>query len=319
MSVRYTLVESNTTDIPGAAAATFNRGFNIPGGAVDEIIMRVTTANTTGAILADFGNVISSLRLVLNGTTVFDFRSGYSDASNNAASQFGYFLNSLGAGRAVEVPSDTAKEAYFRIPVGRNIPAGVSRLEYTLAYSATAAAVASGTCQFWIRYNSAMQTTTTVSAATSFTHSASEEQVVVRLPQGVPGTVAGLTIQNDSAADEITGVRVVSQSDFSLDVDMFRAFNGDLYNGILYADDDVSLTAQQYAVSCAGGLFLPLFGLSMDDDIRLQVNSSAATTRTYTPVITAPINGAAESQGVQTQPVVTNVATSVLDATTEQA
>ena len=70
MSVRYTLVESNTTDIPGAAAATFNRGFNIPGGAVDEIIMRVTTANTTGAILADFGNVISSLRLVLNGTTV---------------------------------------------------------------------------------------------------------------------------------------------------------------------------------------------------------------------------------------------------------
>ena len=164
-----------------------------------------------------------------------------------------------------------------------------------------------------------MQTTTTVSAATSFTHSASEEQVVVRLPQGVPGTVAGLMIQNDSAADEITGVRVVSQSDFSLDMDMFRAFNGDLYNGIVYADDDVSTTAQQYAVSCAGGLFLPLFGLSMDDDIRLQVNSSAATTRTYTPVITAPINGAAESQGVQTQPVVTNVATSVLDATTEQA
>ena len=162
-----------------------------------------------------------------------------------------------------------------------------------------------------------MQTTTTVSAATSFTHSASEEQVVVRLPQGVPGTVAGLMIQNDSAADEITGVRVVSQSDFSLDVDMFRAFNGDLYNGIVFSDDDVSVTAQQYAVSCAGGLFLPLFGLSMDDDIRLQVNSSAATTRTYTPVITAPINGAAESQGRQTTPVVTNTSTAVLDATTE--
>ena len=317
MAVRYTLVESNTTDIPGAAAATFNRGFNIPGGAVDEIIMRVTTTNTTQAILADFGNVISSLRLVLNGTTVFDFRSGYSSASNNAASQFGYFLNSLGAGRAVEVPGDTTKEAYFRIPVGRNIPAGVSRLEYTLSYAATAAAVASGTCQFWIRYNSAMQTTTTVSAATSFTHSASEEQVVVRLPQGVPGTVAGLMIQNDSADDQMTGIRVVSQSDFSLDMDMFRAFNGDLYNGIVYADDDVSVTAQQYAVSCAGGLFLPLFGLSMDDDIRLQVNSSAATTRTYTPVITAPINGAAESQGRQTQAVVTNTASAVLDATTE--
>jgi hypothetical protein len=317
MTVRFTLVESNTTDIPGAAAATFNRGFNIPGGAVDEIIMRVTTTNTTNAILADFGNIIQSLRLVLNGSTVFDFRSGYSSAANNAASQFGYFLNSLGSGRAVEVPGDLTKEAYFRIPIGRNIPAGVSRLEYTLSYSATAAAVASGTCQFWIRYNNNMTTTTTVSAATSFTHSASEEQVVVRLPQGVPGTVAGLMIQNDSAADEITGVRVVSQSDFSLDVDMFRAFNGDLYNGIVYADDDVSATAQQYAVQCAGGLFLPLFGLSMDDDIRLQVNSSAATTRTYTPVIVAPINGAAESQGRQTQPVITNTSQAVLAATTE--
>ena len=317
MTVRFTLVESNTTDIPGAAAATFNRGFNIPGGAVDEIIMRVTTTNTTNAILADFGNIIQSLRLVLNGSTVFDFRSGYSSAANNAASQFGYFLNSLGSGRAVEVPGDLTKEAYFRIPIGRNIPAGVSRLEYTLSYSATAAAVASGTCQFWIRYNNNMTTTTTVSAATSFTHSASEEQVVVRLPQGVPGTVAGLMIQNDSAADEITGVRVVSQSDFSLDVDMFRAFNGDLYNGIVYADDDVSATAQQYAVQCAGGLFLPLFGLSMDDDIRLQVNSSAATTRTYTPVIVASVNGQSESQGTQTQPVITNTSQAVLAATTE--
>jgi len=317
MAVRFTLVESNTTDIPGAAAATFNRGFNIPGGAVDEIIMRVTTTNTTNAILADFGNIIQSLRLVLNGSTVFDFRSGYSSAANNAASQFGYFLNSLGSGRAVEVPGDLTKEAYFRIPIGRNVSAGVSRLEYALSYSATAAAVASGTCQFWIRYNDNMTTTTTVSAATSFTHSASEEQVVVRLPQGVPGTVAGLMIQNSSADDEITGIRVVSQSDFSLDVAMFRAFNGDLYNGIVYADDDVSATAQQYAVQCAGGLFLPLFGLSMDDDIRLQVNSSAATTRTYTPVIVASINGAAESQGRQTQPVITNTNTAVLAATTE--
>ena len=68
-----------------------------------------------------------------------------------------------------------------------------------------------------------------------------------------------------------------------------------------------------------GGLFIPLFGLEMDSDIRLQVNSSAATTRTYTPVITAPVNGAGEFVGTQTQAVVTNTATSVLDGTTESA
>ncbi len=42
MSLRYTLVETNSTDVPGAAGATYNRGFNVPGGAVDEIIIRRT-------------------------------------------------------------------------------------------------------------------------------------------------------------------------------------------------------------------------------------------------------------------------------------
>jgi len=320
MGIRYTLVESNTTDIPSnSGALTYNRGFNIPGGAVDEIILKVDLTTSASSVLADLSNAVSSLRLILNGETVFDFRSGYADTSNNAAGLFGYFLNSMGAGRFVEKPSDTAKEAYFRIPVGRNIPSGVSRMEYTLTWAATQTAVSSGTVQWWIRYNPAMQTTTTVAASTSFTHSASEEQVVVRLPAGVPGTVAGLMVQNDSAADEVTGIRIVSQSDFSIDPDMWRAFNGDMYNGILYADDDASTTQQTYAVQVAGGLFIPLFGLSMSDDIRLQVNSSASTTRTYTPVITAPINGAAAAQPVQTQAVTTNVARSVLDATTEQS
>lgn len=317
MAVRYSLVESNTTDLPGVAGATYNRGFNIPGGAVDEIILRVTTVNTTGAIVADFSNILQSLRLVINGTTVHDFRSGYAGGANDAPGLYGYFLNSLGEGRFQEIPSDLTKEAYFRIPVGRNIPAGVSRLEYTLQYAATAAAVASGTVQWWIRYNPAMQTTTTVSAATSYTHAIAEEQVVVRLPQGVPGVVSGLLIQNDTAADEMTGIRVVSQSDFSISPGQWQAFNGDLYNGILYADDGASVTQQTYAIQVGGGLFLPLFGLSMEADIVLQVNSTAATTRTYTPVIVSGITGKSESQGIQTQRVTTNLASSVLAATTE--
>ena len=41
MAIRYTLVETNSTDVPGAAGATYNRGFNVPGGAVSEIIVRI--------------------------------------------------------------------------------------------------------------------------------------------------------------------------------------------------------------------------------------------------------------------------------------
>jgi len=313
MGVSYVLVESNTIDIPSnSGALTFNRGFNVPAGMCDEVILRVTIACTTGAILADFGNVMSACRLIFNGATTTDFRSGYASASNNAASQANYLLNSLGDSRMVEVPSDTAKEVYFRWPVGRQLPSGISRLETQVQWAATAAAVASGTVEWWIRYNDNTEVTTTVAAATSFSHAIANENVTVRLPQGLAGTVAGVLIQNDSAADQLNGVQVMSQSNFSIDPQMWRAFNSDLSNGIVYADDDVSLTAQQYAITCAGGLWLPLFGLSMEDDLRLIVDSSAVTTRTYTPVITSSISGKTEPQGTQTTPLVSNVAANIV-------
>ena len=71
MAVRYTLVNTSTTDAPSNAAATYNAGFNIPGGAVDEIIVRVSqTLNAAGDIAADWPNVVSSMRFILNGITV---------------------------------------------------------------------------------------------------------------------------------------------------------------------------------------------------------------------------------------------------------
>jgi len=314
MGILYSQVYSDTTSIPSnSGALTFNNAFNLPGGMVEEVILRVTTANTTNAILADFGNILTACRIILNGSTVTDFRSGYSSSTNNAASQVNTFLNSLGEGRMVEVPGDTTKEAYFRWPVGRNCPAGISRIETEVTWAATNAAVASGTCQWWIRYNDAAPVTTSIVASTSFNHAASEETVVVRVPSGLPGTLAGVFVQNDSALDQLNGIRVISQSDYSLSPGQIRAFNGDLWNGVMYADDDVSTTAQQYAVSCAGGMMLPLFGLTTQDDLRLIVNSSAVTTRTYTPILTSPISGKVEPQGKQTESLIASPATAILD------
>ena len=314
MGILYSQVYSDTTSIPSnSGALTFNNAFNLPGGMVEEVILRVTTANTTNAVLADFGNILTACRIILNGNTVTDFRSGYSSSTNNAASQANAFLNSLGEGRMVEVPGDTAKEAYFRWPVGRQMPAGISRIETEVTWAATNAAVASGTCQWWIRYNNAAPVTSTIVASTSFNHAASEETVVVRVPSGVPGTLAGVFVQNDTAADQLNGIRTISQSDYSLSPGQIRAFNGDLSNGIMYADDDVSTTAQQVAVSCDGGMMLPLFGLTTNDDLRLIVNSSAVTTRTYTPVLTRPISGKAEPQGTQTEALIASPATAILD------
>ena len=319
--VRYTLADSDAVNVPIAAtAATFNKGFNVPGGAVDELIIRFTlTGVTAGDIDADFPNLINQLRVIINGETTFDFVAAYSGATQNSPSTLGYLLNSLGPGRSVEMnSSQTAKEAWLRIPIGKNIAPGISRIEYTIAYNALANAATSGTIQWWIRYNDAMQTSVNVGAATTATYANTTQQIVVRVPQNVPGTLAGVLIQNDATTDtDLTDYRVVSQSEFAMDVDQWRMLNGDAFNGVLYADDD-ALNSLTFAQECSGSVFLPLYQLALSDDLRMQVTATTAGTLSATPVITSPIAGKAAPAQVQTEPVPTNVAKSVLEASGAQ-
>jgi len=306
MAVTYSKFREDSTTFPTNSAATFTFGENIPAGPLEAIILRFNATIATGGILADFPNAISSLRLTLNGEVIHDFRQAVSGGSVNTPSFYGYFINSIG-GRSYERPSDTAKEAYMVIPVGRQVVQNVGRIEAVISFAATAAASSAGGLQMWGRYNDATQTMTTVVPSTSFVHSAAIEQVVVRIPQNVPGAVAGIMVQNDSAADQLgsQGIRLMAQSQFGLDADFIRLFNGDLANGIMYADDDLSTTAQNYAFEVAGGLFIPAYNL-VGGDVVLQVDSSEATTRTYTPVLVAAFN-AKEGKGVrQTAAVVGN-------------
>lgn len=319
MALRYTLVETNDTDVPGAAAVNANRGFNIPGGSVDEIIMKCSfRQNAVGDVDGDTSNLLNQLRLVLNGETVFDYTALVSSAGVATPGTFGYFLNSLGQGRSLDVPAgnlaDTKdREFYARIPIGRVVPPGVSRLEYSLGWTASAGATTNKEIQFWIRYNDAMQTTTTVANATSFTYTATTQQVVARLPQNVSGKIAGILIQtNNGTADEIDSIRLTSQSDFSMDVDMWRNLNGDLHNGILAYVPGTD-GSQSYFTECIGQYFIPTYLLDMRDDLRMTVTANAGGTLSVTPVIVAPVSGKPKPEQVQTQAVPTNVGTAVLD------
>jgi len=320
--VRYTLVDTSSTNVPVVAAATHNAGFNIPGGAVDEVIVRMTfTLNAAGDISADTSNIIDSFRLILNGETVWDYQASISDNANNAAGTFGYLLNSLGPGRSVDVNTGTTARIYqFRVPVGRNIAPGISRLEYSLGYAALTGAGGAPTTastEFWIRYNPAMQTTTTLGAATTATYTATTQQVVARVPQNVPGTLAGVLIQTDQdAADEITDIRVVSQSDFAMDIDMWRMLNGDL-SGIFFMDP-ATANGLQMGQALLGQIFIPLYQLSLADDLRMQVTANAGGTLSITPVLTSPIAGKPAPAQVQTEAVPTNIAKSVLAASGAQ-
>ena len=327
MSVRYTLVETNTTDVPGAAGATFNRGYNCPGGAVDEIIIRIRgTMNAVGDLAADLGSVVSALRIVLNGETFYDFRSNFSSNATTGASANSVFLNAMGAGRSQELNSSTTvRDYYMRIPVGRNIPAGISRLEYTIQYSALGGAFTGASIDWWIRYNPAMQNTVTIGAATSFISSGAAggvtEQVVCRVPQNVPGVLAGIMVQGGSAADTMTSLRVISQSDYSIDTTMWRMLGGDLRNGILYAQPAAAVAngLLTFSQQSLGLVFIPLFNLSLQDDLRLQLTTVASETFTFTPVIVSSITGQPQPGAVQTQSVPTSVSKAILAVSDAQA
>ena len=315
MAVRYSLVNSDST-FPTNAASTANAGYNIAGGSIESIIFRFEGTVTSGDMGGDFPMAISQLRIVLNGESFYNYQAGYT-MNQDAPSQLGYFLNSMSDDRfSSEVIGDTAKDAFVRVPVGRQAPPGVSRLETTIATAALGNA-ATGTLETWIVYNDAAETSTYVGNPTSLTASGTgQEEVVVRLPSNVPGVVAGILVQNDRATDaDITGFRIVSQSDWNMDTPYWRFLNGDMQNGVQFASDDLDANAQTYRQSIAATYFLPTLGLSREDDVRLQITTAAARTITFTPVLVSGFNAQEGGQPRQTQRVPTNTSRAILDTT----
>ena len=321
MGIRYTLVNTETgtgaqSGFPTNAAQTTNEGMNIPGGSLESIIFRLTgTLNAAGDVDQDLPGAISALRVILNGETFFDYRSGYNDpGADTTASQLGYFLNSLGENLSSEVvASTTVKEAYIRIPCGIVAPAGISRLEYTLSTTALAGASTGTGVEVWCVYNDNMQTRTTVPPATSFNASGTgQQEVVVRVPSNVPGLIAGVLVQNDRDQDDFSEIRVISQSDYSLETNYWRYLNSDLYNGVEYGSSGSQL-ALNFAQLSPGTIFVPLFGLARGDDIRLQVTTTAARTLLFNPVLVAAANAKEAQMPGQTQAVKTNTLSAVLD------
>ena len=319
MAIRYTLIHQDATTLPTLAAQNLSNGVNLPGGMIDEIIVRIVGTVTAADILADFQNVLSQARFIINGVNVFDWRAGYGSAVQNTPSQLGYMLNSMGSQRSTEVMGATAKEAFIRIPVGMQVGSnGVSRMEFTLGYYAlaTTSMVGSANAAFeiYVRYNDNVSSQTTIGAATTFTATATQQQVVVNMPANAPGALAAVYIQNDSAAEDIDSIRLVSQSDYSLSAGMWRALNGDL-GGIKYADNNNTATAGialSETQAVGGSYFLPTFNLSLDTDLFLQITCNAATTLSFTPIVVSPINGAGAPDQRQLQAVPVNVSASIL-------
>ncbi len=324
MTVKWTKIyETSTTGkMPTSTANTWSEGINAGGGLVEFVQLRysLTFDTATPVPNAEISNLVDNMRIVLNGEVIFDFNAGATYiGATGGCSQFNYLMNHIG-GRVVEDPSvadEKIRTGYFNIPIGRNTPQGVNRYEIIVSWSAAAQAISSGSMSYWLRYNDGAQKTTTVVPATSFTHANAIEQVVVRVPQNVPkgSVVTALAIFNDEESDEYgtSGIRINALSDFGIPISMYRNNNGDTRNGIMWnkgssSADDV----QSYATRLSGAIVIPTLGLT-GGDIVCTVDSSAATTRRYVPVMTAPVGGKANEPVRQTQAVKGNTAAATLD------
>ena len=318
MSVSFAQIEqtTDTGDFPTTTANTYTVGINSQGGSVEYLVCRFDITFGENPASGSFTNLFSAVRVVINGEVVHDFRAGFAAQDNDGPGAYGYFLNSIG-GRSYELPEGTTtREGYIGIPIGRVLPAGVNRIELIVEFAPTAegATPSSGSMSWWFKFNTGFKTQTTIVPSTSFTHAQAIEQVVVRVPQNVPGVVSGILVQNDSAADELgnQGIRIQALGNYGFEPSLWRWLNGDLLNGIM--SKGASNTSQMFTTELKGQLFLPCFGLT-GGDIVLQVDSSEATTRTYTPVITQAVGTREVPDVRQTQQPTSSTAGYILAST----
>lgn len=315
MAVQYYLHDTSTAAVPNdSAASTFNIGYNAVSGPLDQIILRQDLTVTAGAH-TDVSSYVRACRIIIDGEVCFDFRAGF---QSTTVGSFAWTLNSVG-GRAYSMPTDatsTAIESYWAIPIGKNLGGNgtVPRVEITLEYFTATLTIASGSLQFWHRYNDQATSSVRLLSPQSYNHSANSlEQVNLKTSPQVAGVIDAIVVQNDTQADEIgsQGIRLMSQSQFAMPIDFHRFVNGDLGNGIMY-DSGANADHQRFAVELAGGLIIPTFGLVTDGDLTLFVDSSATTTRTYHLLKIAPFGAGTKGVEKQTASTKTNVQEKVL-------
>ena len=323
MPVTYYQFEQNTTDIPGAAATTYTRGFNAVQGTLQSLLIRMQLTCDSSAFRSDASTLFRQLRVIVNGEVYFDY-NGVSDQTDLAAPQpgtLGYLINSMG-GRAYQMP--TAADAatvdyYLELPMGAVLSGetSVPRFEITTQFNAAGnwiddgagGVVSSGSITYWGIYNNATQVQTRTLSSTSYAHAANTiENVVVKvgnIEQQFPGaTVAGILVQTPatSATPPVAqdnygsqGLRPLVTSQFGLPVDLHRWANGDINNEMMSylptVAGQANVTSQLPFVSTLGCLFIPLYNAAGGDIVIAVDNGANAVTRTYTPVITFGIGG----------------------------
>ena len=124
---------------------------------------------------------------------------------------------------------------------------------------------------------------------------------------------------NSEAADNLgtQGIRVHLLGAFGLEPSLLRYLNSDLSNGLQYAADGVSLTAQQYDIAVDGSIFIPCY-LAKGGDIQLEVDFAVAgQSYTFQPIMVGSLGGKRGETTRSTASQSSNTAKSILGRTAE--
>jgi len=330
MGVTYYQLNKSTTSIPSTTGTTsYVDGFYGVSGTLEYLIMEIDlTLSGTRDITTDMSALISQMKIVIDGDIVHDWISASApEAGSIIAGRYGYFVNAIG-GRSLTVPhanTHGSAKAFIAIPVGY-VLGGNPRFELSVDFYdanlvlGASAVIDSGSVTWWARFNTNTQRSTRVISATSqvFAGSNIQEQVVVRVPQTTMNnaSVLGCLIQNDSEADEFgtNGIRQLALSQFSMPIDLHRWASDELDRGVVFAQPATSALTQSTESKRAGALFVPLYGLKAAD-LTWIIGSSAATTRFFHPVLTAPLRGVKEERPTQSAPAIGNVQKTVVNRT----
>ena len=334
--VTITRIRTDTTSVPPAVAGAvqINFGENLPGGPLDSIIFRITTASGAGALTAGtFDTLISNMAINLNGERVFQFNAGVNlNAADNAIGQLGYLLNSIGGSYAEQngLAAGT-RDVYMRVPIGQVMPNGVSRTEVTLGYAVAANNNAAGTFEMFALYNTNMQTSTFVPVSTTqAAMPAGQSQIVVRIPQKTGFVVSGIMVFDSTAnltSYGANGIVNTSQGPYGLQRNLIGFIAGDLSGGVPLpttvssagpagAAGPFQMPGVIQSQSTPGALFINTFGLASDSDVTLLVDTSAASaglTRIFVPVLTASVNANLPTQPRQLAAAKSDTQKAILD------
>ena len=334
--VTITRIRTDTTSVPPAVAGAvqINFGENLPGGPLDSIIFRITTASGAGVLTqGTFDTLISNMAINLNGERVFQFNAGVNlNAADNAIGQLGYLLNSIGGSYAEQngLAAGT-RDVYMRVPIGQVMPNGVSRTEVTLGYAVAANNNAAGTFEMFALYNTNMQTSTFIPVSTTqAAMPAGQSQVVVRIPQKTGFVVSGIMVFDSTAnltSYGANGIVNTSQGPYGLQRNLIGFIAGDLSGGVPLpttvssagpagAAGPFQMPGVIQSQSTPGALFINTFGLASDSDVTLLVDTSAASaglTRIFVPVLTASVNANLPTQPRQLAAAKSDTQKAILD------